>query len=95
MPKNLKNSMTNVFSSMAKGKHESIDAANKSKVFAGLMIITLNIASRFVTIKLSKSDLFLVFCEIFICYRIVMFEHLGNNSSTCIIHFYYLVNGLC
>ena len=28
---------------------------NTSKVFAGLMIITLNIASRFVTIKLSKS----------------------------------------
>lgn len=55
MPKNLKNSMTNIFSSMAKGMHESIDAANKSKVFAGLMIITLNIASRFVTIKLSKS----------------------------------------
>lgn len=40
---------------MGKGIHESIDAANKSKVFAGLMIITLNIASKFVTIKLSKS----------------------------------------
>jgi len=40
---------------MGKGIHESVDAANKSKVFAGLMIITLNIASRFVTIKLSKS----------------------------------------
>ena len=55
MPKNLKTSITNYLSSMAKGMHESIDAANKSKVFAGLMIITLNIASRFVTIKLSKS----------------------------------------
>lgn len=50
-----KNSIKNYFYSMGKGIHESIDAANKSKVFAGLMIITLNIASKFVTIKLSKS----------------------------------------
>jgi hypothetical protein len=50
-----KNSIKNYIYSMGKGIHESVDAANKSKVFAGLMIITLNIASRFVTIKLSKS----------------------------------------
>lgn len=50
-----KDSIKNYIYSMGKGIHESIDAANKSKVFAGLMIITLNIASRFVTIKLSKS----------------------------------------
>lgn len=35
--------------------HDQIQAINNSKVFAGLMIITLNIASRFVTINLSKS----------------------------------------
>ena len=34
---------------------KTITDLNTSKVFAGLMIITLNIASRFVTIKLSKS----------------------------------------
>ena len=35
--------------------HEHIKRINDSKIFAGLMIITLNIVSRFVTIKLSKS----------------------------------------
>lgn len=35
--------------------HENIKRVNDSKIFAGLMIITLNIVSRFVTIKLSKS----------------------------------------
>ena len=34
---------------------KTITDLNTSKIFAGLMIITLNIASRFVTIKLSKS----------------------------------------
>lgn len=33
----------------------SIKAINDSKIFAGLMIITLNIASRFVNLKLSKT----------------------------------------
>ena len=35
--------------------HNYIYALNNSKMFAGLMIIILNIASRFVTIKLSKT----------------------------------------
>ena len=35
--------------------HLQIQNVNNSKLFAGLMIITLNIASKFVTIKLSKS----------------------------------------
>ena len=35
--------------------NEHISRINDSKIFAGLMIITLNIASRFVTIKLGKS----------------------------------------
>jgi hypothetical protein len=35
--------------------HNTIMRINQSKIFAGIMIITLNIASRFVTIKLSKS----------------------------------------
>ena len=35
--------------------NENISRINDSKIFAGLMIITLNIASRFVTIKLGKS----------------------------------------
>lgn len=35
--------------------HEQIQALNSSKVFAGIMIITLNIVSRFVNIKLSKT----------------------------------------
>jgi len=35
--------------------HSHINALNTSKIFAGIMIIVLNIASRFVTIKLSKT----------------------------------------
>jgi hypothetical protein len=35
--------------------HNNVKALNDSKIFAGLMIIILNISSRFVTIKLSKS----------------------------------------
>ena len=35
--------------------HSSVTSLNNSKLFAGLMIIILNIASKFVTFKLSKS----------------------------------------
>jgi hypothetical protein len=35
--------------------HENIMNINNSKLFAGLMIITLNIASKFVTFKLGKT----------------------------------------
>ena len=35
--------------------HNHITSLNQSKVFAGLIIITLNISSKFVSIKLSKS----------------------------------------
>ena len=48
-----KNSITN--SSYLKYIHEHIQALNGSKIFAGIMIITLNIVSRFVNIKLSKT----------------------------------------
>ena len=35
--------------------HNYVKIMNSSKMFAGLVVITLNIASRFVTIKLSKT----------------------------------------
>ena len=35
--------------------NNNITSLNNSKIFAGLMIIILNIASKFVTIKLSKT----------------------------------------
>lgn len=35
--------------------HNQIEAINNSKIFAGLMIITLNIVSKFVNINLSKT----------------------------------------
>jgi hypothetical protein len=35
--------------------HNNVNSLNNSKLFAGLMIIILNISSKFVTIKLSKS----------------------------------------
>jgi hypothetical protein len=41
----------NIFSYL----NNQVDVLNNSKIFAGLMIIILNISSRFVNIKLSKS----------------------------------------
>jgi hypothetical protein len=35
--------------------HHNIQAINNSKIFAGLMIITLNVVSKFANIKLSKT----------------------------------------
>ena len=49
MVKNNKND--NIFSYL----HNQVQVMNNSKIFAGIMIITLNIASRFVNIKLSKT----------------------------------------
>lgn len=43
------------WSRTASSLHESISNVNNSKIFAGLMIITLNIASKFVTIRLNKT----------------------------------------
>ncbi len=42
-------------SSMFDGLHEKIVNLNQSKIFAGLMIIVLNIASKFVTFRFGKS----------------------------------------
>ncbi len=44
-------SLTDLF----KYLHHSVLAANQSKLFAGLIIITLNISSKFVTMRLSKT----------------------------------------
>lgn len=56
MPKKLKNNDTmNVFYNMFQYLNNNVHALNNSKIFAGLMIVTLNISSKFVTFKLSKS----------------------------------------
>jgi hypothetical protein len=49
------NKSENIVSAMFDYLHNNIKVMNDSKIFAGLMIITLNIASKFVTIKLSKT----------------------------------------
>ena len=49
------NKSENIVSTMFEYLHNNIKVMNDSKIFAGLMIITLNIASKFVTIKLSKT----------------------------------------
>ena len=49
------NNSENIIFTMFDYLHNNIKAMNDSKIFAGLMIITLNIASKFVTIKLSKT----------------------------------------
>jgi hypothetical protein len=51
----VKNTSSNIVSNMFNYLHNNIKVMNDSKLFAGLMIITLNIASKFVTIKLSKT----------------------------------------
>ena len=45
------NAITNMFNYL----NNQIQAINQSKVFAGIIIITLNIASRFVNLKLSQT----------------------------------------
>jgi hypothetical protein len=49
--KEIKESFANIFVYL----HNNIKTINNSKLFAGLIVITLNIASRFVTIKLSRT----------------------------------------
>ena len=46
-----KNILTQLFSYL----HNNIQAINNSKIFAGLMIITLNVVSKFANFKLSKT----------------------------------------
>lgn len=46
---------TSSSSSMFDGMHEKITELNSSKIFAGLMIIVLNIASKFVSFRFGKS----------------------------------------
>lgn len=50
-PDKKNNSFTKFFNHL----HDNIQAINNSKIFAGLMIITLNIVSKFVNIKLGKT----------------------------------------
>jgi hypothetical protein len=52
---NKKNSSSSQLKDVLLYIHNHIQQLNSSKVFAGVMIITLNIASKFLTIKLSKT----------------------------------------
>ena len=49
------NGIAKSFNSLFAYVNERITAMNQSKLFAGLIILTLNISSKFVSIKLSKS----------------------------------------
>ena len=49
------NSLFNFFSKTAYYLHTHISELNQSKIFAGLMIIVLNISSKYVNLKLSKT----------------------------------------
>ncbi|NBO24874.1 MAG: hypothetical protein EBU93_06555 [Chlamydiae bacterium] len=53
--KSKKLKMVSSFSSLASYIHTHVVSLNNSKFFAGLMIILLNIASKFASFKLSKS----------------------------------------
>ena len=51
----VKSNFKNYIHNLLNYVNNNITAINNSKLFAGLVIITLNIASKFVTIKLSKT----------------------------------------
>jgi hypothetical protein len=55
LPKELKARIGKSMTNLLQYLHNHVHALNNSKLFAGLMIITLNISSKFVNIKLSKS----------------------------------------
>lgn len=46
---------SNTFTKFFLFLHDNVQALNNSKIFAGLMIITLNIVSKFASFKLSKT----------------------------------------
>lgn len=50
-----KHKVANAFSEAFNYLHDHITSLNQSKIFAGIIIIVLNISSKFVTFKLSKS----------------------------------------
>jgi hypothetical protein len=51
----MKSDINKSISNIVKYVNNNVNALNDSKLFAGLMIIILNVASKFVTIKLSKT----------------------------------------
>jgi hypothetical protein len=53
--KNFKKYIESAFRSTFNSLDDVVATMNTSKIFAGLMILTLNIASKFVTIKLGKT----------------------------------------
>ena len=53
--KGKQNSVSKYIKNALQTIHSNVNMLNGSKIFAGFMIIMLNISSRFVTIKLSKS----------------------------------------
>jgi len=55
MIKNYKTGIIGRFYKLFNYLHNNVQVVNNSKIFAGLVIIILNISSKFVTIKLSKT----------------------------------------
>ena len=55
MSKNVKKIKGNFLTQIVSYMHNQIQLLNSSKIFAGLMIITLNIVSKFANFKLSKT----------------------------------------
>jgi hypothetical protein len=55
MPKEKKGNLTSSLSDLLQYLNHYVYSVNNSKLFAGLMIIVLNISSKFVTVKLSKT----------------------------------------
>jgi hypothetical protein len=53
--KNNKNNNGNSFYNFLDYLHNNVQTINNSKIFAGIMIITLNVVSKFANIKLSKT----------------------------------------
>ena len=59
--------------------HKRIGSLNSSKFFAGIMMILLNIGSKYITVKLSKSQE--AYLRNYVLREILIFLYFSPNSS--------------
>lgn len=94
-----KNSISNTIKLFLQKLHNNVTMLNGSKIFAGFMIIVLQISSRFVTIKLSKtmeSYLKYTFSKLILIFAIAWMGTRDIYIALCItILFSLIMDGFC
>ena len=94
-----KNSITKSIKQFLQKLHNNVTMLNGSKIFAGFMIIVLQISSRFVTIKLSKtmeSYLKYTFSKLILIFAIAWMGTRDIYIALCItIVFSLVMDGFC